>query len=942
MKKIFTFVLIGILILSLLVISAQNVVAQSNTLIFATLGDYGVNNEYEAAVASMVSNWNPDLILGLGDNYYAEAGGTGSEKYDLSTGKYFCNFLKDITTTGTFCPTGQSSINRFFPALGDHDYADGGMNNANLPMTYTDYFNLPGAGYTSSSNNERYYDFVSGPVHFFILNSIDEPGWEPDGAMSSSVQAQWLQTQLGASTSIWNVVVMPSPPYSSGIIHGSALHAQWPFAQWGADVVFSGDEHNYERILHDGIVYFVNGLGGQWPYQFGTPVEGSSFRYNTKNGAQRVIVTDTSMTFEFYSVENGGTLQDTYTITVPHNTATPTLPVNSTGWQSPTTQQAVTNNAGDNNGYESNPTYAFTNDGLVARDLDSGTSPSTNCTISGIDKHRFFNYSFTIPTGAMVQGIQARLDANADAIIGAPKLCISLSWDNGSHWSDWKTTPTLTDSEQSYLLGGTTDTWGHAWTTAELGNTNFQVRIADIASDNSRDFSLDWIAVNIVYSLSSTSTPTNTPTATYTLTSSPSPTATSSPTETNTPTNLPSSTSTDTPTATDTPASTSTDTFTPTATSTGTNTPTNTATSTPSLTFTPTDAPTLAPTATNTVTNTPTATQTAVNTATSTNTSTSTPMATQLPTSSSIQVRMNGELQGSPFSVGKSQSLTMSYPGVNNGAVKILSTNNVPVVGSERVIYKVNGVNTSFSEMMALPNGQLDQTYWLPWYNNVDLDTQLRMGNVSGSPATVHLWIGGQEMTSGCTPSNSPYSLAAGASLRVSCAGVNRGPVQIVSNQNIVAAERVIYNVNNLPTSFSEMMALPNLQLGKIYWLPRYNNIDLDTQLRIGNVSGSPATVRVYIGGQEMTSGCTPSNSPYSLAAGASLRVSCAGRNNGPVQIVSTQNIVAAERVIYNVNNLPTSFSEMMALPNSQLDTLYWLPWYNNIDLDSQLRFGVP
>jgi hypothetical protein len=46
--------------------------------------------------------------------------------------------------------------------------------------------------------------------------------------------------------------------------------------------------------------------------------------------------------------------------------------------------------------------------------------------------------------------------------------------------------------------------------------------------------------------------------------------------------------------------------------------------------------------------------------------------------------------------------------------------------------------------------------------------------------------------------------------------------------------------------------------------------------------------------------------------------------------------------VIYNVNNLPTSFSEMMALPDSQLDTLYWLPWYNNIDLDSQLRFGVP
>jgi len=64
--------------------------------------------------------------------------------------------------------------------------------------------------------------------------------------------------------------------------------------------------------------------------------------------------------------------------------------------------------------------------------------------------------------------------------------------------------------------------------------------------------------------------------------------------------------------------------------------------------------------------------------------------------------------------------------------------------------------------------------------------------------------------------------------------------------------------------------------------------------------------------------------------------------NNGPVRIVSDQNIVAAERVIYTVNGVPTSVSEVMALPNSQLNASTWLPWYNNLDLDTQLRFGVP
>ncbi len=103
------------------------------------------------------------------------------------------------------------------------------------------------------------------------------------------------------------------------------------------------------------------------------------------------------------------------------------------------------------------------------------------------------------------------------------------------------------------------------------------------------------------------------------------------------------------------------------------------------------------------------------------------------------------------YSLGSGKSLRESYSGVNNGPVKIASTNAIPFIGAERVIYNVNNVPTSFSEMMALPDGQLDTTYWLPWYNNVDLDTQLRFGNVSNTTATVHVWIGGQEMLSGCT-----------------------------------------------------------------------------------------------------------------------------------------------------------------------------------------------
>jgi hypothetical protein len=149
-------------------------------------------------------------------------------------------------------------------------------------------------------------------------------------------------------------------------------------------------------------------------------------------------------------------------------------------------------------------------------------------------------------------------------------------------------------------------------------------------------------------------------------------------------------------------------------------------------------------------------------------------------------------------------------------------------VAAERLLYQVNGVNTSFAETMALPNNQLDTAYWLPWYDNVNLDTQLRIANVSGAPASVHVYIGGAEMP------GSPFTVPAGEMVRKAYPGLNRGPVQVVSDQIIVAAARVIQKVNTAPTSFTELMGLPSGQLDTSFWLPWYNNVDLDTRLRFG------------------------------------------------------------------------------------------------------------
>jgi hypothetical protein len=298
----------------------------------------------------------------------------------------------------------------------------------------------------------------------------------------------------------------------------------------------------------------------------------------------------------------------------------------------------------------------------------------------------------------------------------------------------------------------------------------------------------------------------------------------------------------------------------------------------------------------------------------------------------SIRVFIGGEeMPESPFDLAAGASARMSFPGVNAGPVKIESDHGVPIVAAERVIYKAaGGVNTSFTEMMALPEDQLDMLYWLPWYNNMGLDTQLRIANVNTSPTVVHVFIGDEEMP------DSPFTLPAEQGVRLSFEGVNDGPVRIESSLPVVAAERLIYNVDGVRTSFSEMMAIPHSQRSLNYWFPSYNNVGMDTQLRITNVSTAPASVHVYIGGVEMP------GSPFDLAAGASTRKAYAGVNNGPVKIESDQDIVAAARIIFRVNNRDASFSEMMGLPESQWDTVYWLPWYNNVGLDTSLRISSP
>jgi hypothetical protein len=99
---------------------------------------------------------------------------------------------------------------------------------------------------------------------------------------------------------------------------------RWPFEDWGADAVFVGHDHVYERLLvdqngdGDKIPFFITGAGGRSLYGFGAPAAGSAVRYNDDFGTMIVEAADDSVNFKFLSINKAhgaAGLIDDYTIT---------------------------------------------------------------------------------------------------------------------------------------------------------------------------------------------------------------------------------------------------------------------------------------------------------------------------------------------------------------------------------------------------------------------------------------------------------------------------------------------------------------------------------------------------------------------------------------------------------------------------------------------------
>lgn len=292
---------------------ARQVEATDNTeIVWAHISDYGFDYPQRTDIANLVKSWNPDFIASAGDNW--QSGSTNAlTSLDNKTGSYYHDFIFPYIGAYGAGATEQ----RFLACPGNHDHTPPGGGpiipaTYRLPM-YASYFNVPGVN----------YEVVKWPVHFFLVDNTDY--LVGGDATENGYTAQWLRERLAASTAPWKVVVMHYGPWASGVGHIMYTTRRWPFKAWGADILFSGHTHIYERFMFpDGLCAITCGTcnPAYWT-QFNpaliwnpTPTAYSTYGYGIapqQKATCRIRATAHSLVSEY--INTVSTVLDTVTLT---------------------------------------------------------------------------------------------------------------------------------------------------------------------------------------------------------------------------------------------------------------------------------------------------------------------------------------------------------------------------------------------------------------------------------------------------------------------------------------------------------------------------------------------------------------------------------------------------------------------------------------------------
>ena len=210
-------------------------------LVVAAVGDGASGETNEGNVANLISSWNPNLFLYLGD------------VYENGRAMEFNNWYGKPGTTGTY---GQFySITD--PAIGNHEFVGSDITG------YEWYWN----------NVPQYYSFDANGWHFVALDNISKFIGTTTSNANYKAETAWLKNDLAKNKLACTIVYYHAPLFNVGP-EGTATNTAgiWQIlAQNHVTMVLNGHDHDYQRWVpldangnpsSSGVTEFVAGSGG--------------------------------------------------------------------------------------------------------------------------------------------------------------------------------------------------------------------------------------------------------------------------------------------------------------------------------------------------------------------------------------------------------------------------------------------------------------------------------------------------------------------------------------------------------------------------------------------------------------------------------------------------------------------------------------------------------
>jgi len=263
---------------------------------FGVIGDSGFGDDQTRELAERMRSYDLDFVLHTGDTVYKAFEQSGpAEAFATKYYKAFGSLLHEVP---------------IFPVLGNHDY-DQPARSDGRPYFLRAFPLLTDPSVPDSALGS-WYAFDRSGIQFIMLDSHAF-----QGAGGRAEQTVWLEERLADPQYRFSIPVFHTPPYSSGLHRndGRALRADWNplFEAANAPLVFSGHDHNYERVVRNGVTYVVSGGGSPVLYGETGRVEGSQAFHRKMHF---VLVEIDSDRIELTAIDIDGNVLDRATIPI--------------------------------------------------------------------------------------------------------------------------------------------------------------------------------------------------------------------------------------------------------------------------------------------------------------------------------------------------------------------------------------------------------------------------------------------------------------------------------------------------------------------------------------------------------------------------------------------------------------------------------------------------